>query len=137
MDGGADARVAAAAADVGAHAGVHLVGRGAGVGGEQGGGGAGERELTPPYDLQGLDLSMATASLAVPVGAWRSVIHSAVVFVNESFMDELAAAAGQDPLAYRRRFLTNRRVLGVLDRAAAARHPASSTARMTSGPIIG
>ncbi|MBK8540105.1 MAG: xanthine dehydrogenase family protein molybdopterin-binding subunit [Ardenticatenia bacterium] len=87
--------------------------------GAMAGGGAGERELTPPYDLQGLDLSMATASLAVPVGAWRSVIHSAVVFVNESFMDELAAAAGQDPLAYRRRFLTNRRVLGVLDRAAA------------------
>lgn len=83
------------------------------------GGGAGERELTPPYDLERLELSLASASLAVPTGAWRSVIHSAVVFANESFMDELAAAAGQDPVAYRRRFLTNRRVLGVLDRAAA------------------
>ena len=87
--------------------------------GAMAGGGAGERELTPPYALQGLDLSMVSASLSVPVGAWRSVIHSAVVFVNESFMDELATAAGQDPLAYRRRFVTNRRVLGVLDRAAA------------------
>jgi isoquinoline 1-oxidoreductase beta subunit len=37
----------------------------------------------------------------VPTAFWRSVGPSHTVFVVESFMDELAAAAKQDPLAYR------------------------------------
>ncbi len=37
----------------------------------------------------------------VPVGYWRSVGNSHNCFVVESFMDELAAAAGQDPVAFR------------------------------------
>lgn len=39
---------------------------------------------------------------AVPVLWWRSVGHSHTAFVMESLMDELAHAAGKDPLAYRR-----------------------------------
>ncbi len=35
------------------------------------------------------------------VGYWRSVSHAPNVFANESFIDELARAAGTDPLAYR------------------------------------
>ena len=35
------------------------------------------------------------------VGYWRSVSHALNVFANEGFVDELAAAAGQDPYAYR------------------------------------
>jgi isoquinoline 1-oxidoreductase beta subunit len=37
----------------------------------------------------------------VPTAFWRSVGPSHTVFVVESFMDELAAAAKQDPVAYR------------------------------------
>src|SRR3712207_668850 len=37
----------------------------------------------------------------IPTAFWRSVGPSHNVFVTESFMDELAAAAGQDPVAYR------------------------------------
>jgi len=37
----------------------------------------------------------------IPTAFWRSVGPSHNVFVTESFMDELAAAAKQDPLAYR------------------------------------
>jgi isoquinoline 1-oxidoreductase subunit beta len=37
----------------------------------------------------------------VPTAFWRSVGPSHNVFITESFMDELAAAAGQDPVAYR------------------------------------
>jgi isoquinoline 1-oxidoreductase beta subunit len=46
---------------------------------------------------------MATAVRAcpVPLGQWRSVEESANVFVYQSFIDELAQAAGRDPLAYR------------------------------------
>jgi isoquinoline 1-oxidoreductase beta subunit len=39
----------------------------------------------------------------VPTAFWRSVGPSHTVFVTESFIDELAAAAKQDPVAYRRR----------------------------------
>jgi isoquinoline 1-oxidoreductase beta subunit len=37
----------------------------------------------------------------IPTAFWRSVGPSHNVFVTESFMDELAAAARQDPVAYR------------------------------------
>jgi isoquinoline 1-oxidoreductase beta subunit len=41
----------------------------------------------------------------IPTAFWRSVGPSHNVFVTESFMDELAAAAKQDPVAYRRALL--------------------------------
>ncbi len=57
---------------------------------------------------------------AVPTGWWRGVGPTHNVFVVESFIDELAAAAGQDPVAYRRSLLdTAPRVRAVLDLAAA------------------
>ncbi|KFN45987.1 xanthine dehydrogenase family protein molybdopterin-binding subunit [Arenimonas metalli] len=55
----------------------------------------------------------------IPVLWWRSVGHSQNAFVMESLVDELAAAAGQDPLEYRRRLLKDHpRHLGVLNLAA-------------------
>ncbi len=41
------------------------------------------------------------------VGYWRSVSHNMNVFANESLMDELALAAGQDPYAYRMKLLAS------------------------------
>jgi isoquinoline 1-oxidoreductase subunit beta len=55
----------------------------------------------------------------VPTAFWRSVGPSHNVFVTESFMDELAAAARQDPVAYRRTLLDKApRAKAVLDLAA-------------------
>jgi isoquinoline 1-oxidoreductase beta subunit len=55
----------------------------------------------------------------VPVLWWRSVGHSHTAFAMESMVDELARAAGADPVEYRRRLLADRpRPLGVLDLAA-------------------
>jgi isoquinoline 1-oxidoreductase subunit beta len=48
----------------------------------------------------------------IPTAFWRSVGPSHNVFVTESFMDELAAAAKQDPVAYR---------LALLDKAPRAK----------------
>ena len=46
---------------------------------------------------------------------WRGVGPTRNVFVVESFIDELAAAAGQDPVAYRRPLLKDARLRTVLD----------------------
>jgi isoquinoline 1-oxidoreductase subunit beta len=55
----------------------------------------------------------------IPTAFWRSVGPSHNVFVTESFMDELAAAAKQDPVAYRRALLDRTpRAKAVLDLAA-------------------
>jgi isoquinoline 1-oxidoreductase subunit beta len=55
----------------------------------------------------------------IPTAFWRSVGPSHSVFVVESFMDELAAAAKRDPVDYRRALLDNApRARAVLDLAA-------------------
>jgi isoquinoline 1-oxidoreductase beta subunit len=55
----------------------------------------------------------------IPTGFWRSVGPSHNVFVTESFIDELAATAKQDPVAYRRALLgKSPRARTVLDLAA-------------------
>ena len=64
---------------------------------------AGARDL--PYDIANLRVEWTHHDLGVPVGFWRSVGSSQNAFVTESFVDELAHAAGQDPYQYRRGLL--------------------------------
>ncbi|MCC0081380.1 MAG: xanthine dehydrogenase family protein molybdopterin-binding subunit [Rhodobacter sp.] len=54
-----------------------------------------------PYAIPNYRVRGYKADLAVPVGFWRSVGASHNGFTHESFIDELAHAAGQDPLAFR------------------------------------
>jgi isoquinoline 1-oxidoreductase subunit beta len=56
---------------------------------------------TIPYITPNLRLEYKLAESSVPRAWWRSVEHSSSGFVVESFIDELAAAAGQDPLEFR------------------------------------
>ncbi len=58
-----------------------------------------------PYDIPNQIGTVMIYDTAVPTGFWRSVSHGLNAFANESFMDELAAAAGKDPLEYRRSLL--------------------------------
>lgn len=59
------------------------------------------------------------ANTGVPLGYWRAVYDSQNGFVQESFMDELAHAAGKDPVEFRRGLLgKSPRLRGVLDLAA-------------------
>jgi isoquinoline 1-oxidoreductase beta subunit len=53
------------------------------------------------YTLDNHAVEYVMAKLPVPVGWWRSVGYSTNTFVVESFMDELAQAAGKDPVAFR------------------------------------
>lgn len=56
---------------------------------------------------------------AMPTGVWRSVAHSQNGFFVESFIDECAAAAGKDPVAFRAALLAkDERHLRVLRRVA-------------------
>ncbi len=55
----------------------------------------------------------------IPVSYWRSVGYSQNTFFAESFLDEMAAAGGKDPVEVRRRLLAKSpRMLGVLELAA-------------------
>ncbi|ATE65622.1 xanthine dehydrogenase family protein molybdopterin-binding subunit [Rhizorhabdus dicambivorans] len=56
---------------------------------------------TPPYAIDALAVEHAAAAIGVPTGPWRSVGNSYTAFFTESFIDELAQAAGLDPLSFR------------------------------------
>ncbi len=58
-----------------------------------------------PYAVPNVRVELAEWNPGVPISIWRSVGHSYTCFVIESFVDELAAAAGEDPAAFRRRYL--------------------------------
>jgi isoquinoline 1-oxidoreductase beta subunit len=92
--------------------------------------------LFPPFVKDGLDPFMLEAA-AVPydipnqladsliyetglrVGYWRSVSHALNAFANESFMDEMAHAAGKDSYEFRRGLLAQKpRLKNVLELAA-------------------
>ncbi len=73
-----------------------------------------------PYDLANMNVWLHTSNPGVPVLWWRSVGNSHTAFVMETMIDELAATAGKDPVAYRRELLAKSpRVLRVLDLVAA------------------
>jgi isoquinoline 1-oxidoreductase subunit beta len=52
----------------------------------------------------------------IPVMWWRSVYASTNGFAYESFMDELAHAAGKDPLDFRRQYLPEERLQQLIDK---------------------
>jgi isoquinoline 1-oxidoreductase beta subunit len=61
-----------------------------------------------PYDVAHVRVQHVATRHRVPVGSWRSVGHSSNAFFAESFIDELAHAAGADPVAWRLAHLSQR-----------------------------
>jgi isoquinoline 1-oxidoreductase beta subunit len=59
-----------------------------------------------PYDIPSFRLEYTPLPCPVPVGWWRSVEDSINAFAVECFLDELAGAAGFDPLQYRLELLS-------------------------------
>ncbi len=72
-----------------------------------------------PYAIPNIQVEWTEKDLGIPVGFWRSVGSSQNAFITESFIDELANAAGRDPYEYRRALLGKApRHNGVLELAA-------------------
>lgn len=72
-----------------------------------------------PYEIPNILVDLHSPKIGVPVLWWRSVGHSHTAFVVESFLDEVAHAAGKDPYEFRRRLLAKHpRLRGVLELAA-------------------
>jgi isoquinoline 1-oxidoreductase subunit beta len=57
------------------------------------------------YDIPATKHDVVKHDAGLRVGYWRSVSHAFNAFANESFIDELAKSAGQDPVAYRQSLL--------------------------------
>ena len=71
------------------------------------------------YNIPNTQHDLVIHDTGVRVGYWRAVSHSMNAFANESFIDELAKAAGQDPYAYRMKMLSGKpRYANVLKLAA-------------------
>ncbi len=91
-----------------------------------------------PYNFGARLTEYVTHPSPIPVGFWRSVGASLNTFGVESMIDELAAAAGEDPYLFRRARLTDPRWIAVLDAAAALGNwIAASPAGRARGIAIG
>ncbi|MBC7152381.1 MAG: xanthine dehydrogenase family protein molybdopterin-binding subunit [Rhizobium sp.] len=70
-----------------------------------------------PYAIPGWSVDVHHPRVGVPVLWWRSVGHTHTAYVVETMMDELAQAAGADPVEFRLRHLTDPRARRVLELA--------------------
>jgi len=70
-----------------------------------------------PYTVPNFRCDLHLVDVGVPTLWWRSVGHSHNGYATEAFFDEVAAAAGKDPITLRRQLLRDhprhRRVLGL------------------------
>jgi CO/xanthine dehydrogenase Mo-binding subunit/aerobic-type carbon monoxide dehydrogenase small subunit (CoxS/CutS family) len=83
-----------------------------------GGGEGGVRNAVPIYQLPAREIGADYLRTRLRTGSLRSLGAYFNVFAIESFMDELAAAAGADPLAFRLAHLRDGRARAVLELAA-------------------
>jgi isoquinoline 1-oxidoreductase beta subunit len=77
-----------------------------------------EGEYDLCYEYPNQRVAHVIVATPVPLGNWRSVGNSHNAFFKESFVDEMAHAAGKDPVEFRRSLLKNHpRHLAVLNAA--------------------
>jgi nicotinate dehydrogenase subunit B len=72
------------------------------------------RNAVPPYRLGKAEVLLRVTPAPIRTGAFRSLAAAPNVFAIESFMDELALASGQDPIAFRLRHIEDERLRRVL-----------------------
>ncbi len=72
--------------------------------------------MTQPYGIPNKHHEYVHRAGGVPVGYWNAVGNGFTIFAVESFLDEIAAKLGRDPLALRIALLTDARGRAVLER---------------------
>ena len=86
-------------------------------------GGGAERNARPPYELpQQTVVGHRVVATPIRTSALRTLGAFANVFAIECFVDEIAKAKGEDPLAWRLRHLADPRARAVLEAAARRAH---------------
>ena len=90
-----------------------------------------------PYRVANCLVDIHLPDVGVPTLWWRSVGHSFNGFVTEAFLDEVAAAVGKDPVAFRRELLANHpRHRAVLDLAVAQAGEAPAGKNQSRGVAV-
>ena len=84
---------------------------------------------TIPYSTPNVRIEYTLAHSSAPRAWWRSVEHSSSGFVMESFVDELAHASGQNPLAFRLKLIGDDRKIPQFGEGREDYHPLD-TARL-------
>ena len=79
---------------------------------------SGASAIATPYSIPHVATEFKSCDQPLRSGSYRALASTANAFARESFMDELAATAGVDPLEFRLRHLTNDRLRAVLVAAA-------------------
>jgi isoquinoline 1-oxidoreductase len=79
---------------------------------------SGASGITMPYDVPNQEIVYHPSRSPLRQGSYRGLASTANNFARESHMDDLARAAGFDPLAFRLKNLTNQRLRAVLTAAA-------------------
>lgn len=79
---------------------------------------SGQAALDTPYRAGEKHCRHVPAETPLRQGSYRALAATANTFARECFMDELAAAAGKDPLTFRLANLENERLRAVLETAA-------------------
>ncbi len=78
---------------------------------------SGAAAIESPYDIPNTQTQFFYVDSPLREGSYRALASTANCFARESFMDELAAAAGADPLAFRLAHLADDRLRAVLEAA--------------------
>jgi isoquinoline 1-oxidoreductase len=78
----------------------------------------GSSGVNTPYRVGQVRCEAVSSNSPMRQGSYRALASTANNFARESFMDELAAAAGMDPLAFRLANLEDERLRPVLEKAA-------------------
>ncbi|HVR76705.1 MAG TPA: molybdopterin cofactor-binding domain-containing protein, partial [Planctomycetota bacterium] len=75
---------------------------------------SGASAIATPYEIPNVLTEFKSCDQPLRSGSYRALASAANAFARESFMDELAAVSGADPLEFRLRHLTNDRMRAVL-----------------------